>query len=144
MSSLDQLVADDRVELYMMDEHRIIGEPPEILRHLIEIRGIGVIDVVNLFGVGAIRTSKTVDLVMNLEHWDRNREYDRLGNNLEKMRFFNVDVPKLSIPVRVGRNLSIIIEIAAMNIRAKEMGYDATETFEQNLNQLIKRNSQEL
>ncbi|WP_080145506.1 HPr(Ser) kinase/phosphatase [Marinilactibacillus piezotolerans] len=139
-----RLVADDRVELYMMDEHRIIGEPPEILRHLIEIRGIGVIDVVNLFGVGAIRTSKTVDLVMNLEHWDRNREYDRLGNNLEKMRFFNVDVPKLSIPVRVGRNLSIIIEIAAMNIRAKEMGYDATETFEQNLNQLIKRNSQEL
>ena len=139
-----RLVADDRVELYMMDEHRIIGEPPEILRHLIEIRGVGVIDVVNLFGVGAIRTSKTVDLVMNLEHWDRNREYDRLGNNLEKMRFFNVDVPKLSIPVRVGRNLSIIIEIAAMNIRAKEMGYDATETFEQNLNQLIKRNSQEL
>lgn len=139
-----RLVADDRVELYMMDENRIIGEPPEILRHLIEIRGIGVIDVVNLFGVGAIRTSKTVDLVMNLEHWDRNREYDRLGNNLENMRFFNVDVPKLSIPVRVGRNLSIIIEIAAMNIRAKEMGYDATVTFERNLGKLIERNSQDL
>ncbi|WP_208560905.1 HPr(Ser) kinase/phosphatase [Marinilactibacillus kalidii] len=139
-----RLVADDRVELYMMDEHRIIGEPPEILRHLIEIRGIGVIDVVNLFGVGSIRTSKTVDLVMNLEHWDRNRQYDRLGNNLENMRFFNVDVPKLSIPVRVGRNLSIIIEIAAMNIRAKQMGYDATETFERNLEQLIKKNSEDV
>lgn len=139
-----RLIADDRVELYMLDERRIIGEPPEILRHLIEIRGIGVIDVVNLFGVGSIRQKKKVDLVINLEHWDRNREYDRLGHNLEKMRFFNVDVPKLSIPVRVGRNLSIIIEIAAMNIRAKNMGYDATETFENNLNDLIKKNSENM
>ena len=138
-----RLVADDRVELYMMDERRIIGEPPEILRNLIEIRGIGVIDVVNLFGVGSIRLQKTVDLVINLENWDRNKQYDRLGYNLDKMRIFNVDIPKLSIPVRVGRNLSIIIEIATMNIRAKEMGYDATKTFENNLNKLIEKNSQE-
>ncbi|WP_368645186.1 HPr(Ser) kinase/phosphatase [Alkalibacterium putridalgicola] len=138
-----RLVADDRVELYMMDERRIIGEPPEILRNLIEIRGIGVIDVVNLFGVGSIRTKKRVDLVINLEHWDRNRQYDRLGHNLDKMRIFNVDIPKLSIPVRVGRNLSIIIEIATMNIRAKEMGYDATKTFENNLNKLIEKNTRE-
>lgn len=137
-----RLVADDRVELYMMDERRIIGEPPEILRNLIEIRGIGVIDVVNLFGVGSIRLQKTVDLVINLENWDRNKQYDRLGHNLDKMRIFNVDIPKLSIPVRVGRNLSIIIEIATMNIRAKEMGYDATKTFENNLNKLIEKNSQ--
>lgn len=137
-----RLVADDRVELYMMDERRIIGEPPEILRHLIEIRGLGVIDVVNLFGVGSIRTKKTVDLVINLEHWDKNRQYDRLGYNLDKMRFFNVEIPKLSIPVKVGRNLSIIIEIATMNIRAKEMGYDATKTFENNLSKLINENSQ--
>lgn len=136
-----RLVADDRVELYMMDERRIIGEPPEILRHLIEIRGIGVIDVVNLFGVGSIRSKKTVDLVINLEHWDKNRQYDRLGHNLDNMRFFNVDIPKLSIPVKVGRNLSIIIEIATMNIRAKEMGYDATQTFETNLNNLIQQNT---
>lgn len=138
-----RLVADDRVELYMMDERRIIGEPPEILRNLIEIRGIGVIDVVNLFGVGSIRTKKRVDLVINLEHWDRNRQYDRLGHNLDKMSIFNVDIPKLSIPVRVGRNLSIIIEIATMNIRAKEMGYDATKTFENNLNKLIEKNTKE-
>lgn len=138
-----RLVADDRVELYMMDERRIIGEPPEILRNLIEIRGIGVIDVVNLFGVGSIRTKKRVDLVINLEHWDRNRQYDRLGHNLDKIRIFNVDIPKLSIPVRVGRNLSIIIEIATMNIRAKEMGYDATKTFENNLNKLIEKNTRE-
>ena len=138
-----RLVADDRVELYMMDERRIIGEPPEILRNLIEIRGVGVIDVVNLFGVGSIRTKKHVNLVINLEHWDRDRQYDRLGHNLDKMRIFNVDIPKLSIPVRVGRNLSIIIEIATMNIRAKEMGYDATETFENNLNKLIAKNTKE-
>lgn len=137
-----RLVADDRVELYMMDERRIIGEPPEILRHLIEIRGLGVIDVVNLFGVGSIRAKKTVDLVINLEHWDKNRQYDRLGYNLDKMRFFNVEIPKLSIPVKVGRNLSIIIEIATMNIRAKDMGYDATQTFENNLSKLINENSQ--
>ncbi|MCD8506315.1 MAG: HPr kinase/phosphorylase, partial [Alkalibacterium thalassium] len=73
--------------------------------------------------------------------WDKNRQYDRLGHNLDKMRFFNVDIPKLSIPVKVGRNLSIIIEIATMNIRAKEMGYDATQTFEKNLNNLIQQNT---
>lgn len=136
-----RLVADDRVDLYMLDESRIIGEPPEILRNLIEIRGLGIIDIVNLFGVGAIRPRKTVDLVVNLAHWDKNRDYDRIGNNIESMRFFSVDVPKISVPVRVGRNLSIIIELAAMNMRAKNMGYDASETFEKNLSELIKRNS---
>lgn len=138
-----RLIADDRVDLYMLDESRIIGEPPEILRNLIEIRGLGVIDVVNLFGVGSIRPQKTLDLVVNLEHWDNLRDYDRIGNNLETIRFFNVDVPKISIPVRVGRNLSIIIELAAMNTRAKNLGYDSSETFERNLTELIKQNSKE-
>lgn len=136
-----RLVADDRVDLYMLDESRIIGEPPELLRNLIEIRGLGIIDIVNLFGVGAIRPRKVVDLVISLEHWDKNRNYDRIGNNIESMRFFSVDIPKISIPVRVGRNLSIIIEIAAMNMRAKNMGYDAADTFERKLTELIQRNS---
>lgn len=136
-----RLVADDRVDIYMMDESRVIGEPAEILKNLIEIRGLGIIDIVNLFGVGAIRPRTTIDLVINLEHWDKNQNYDRIGNKIENMRFFNVDVPKISIPVRVGRNLSIIIELAAMNMRAKNMGYDASETFERNLTELIKRNS---
>lgn len=136
-----RLVADDRVDLYMMDESRIIGEAPEILRHLIEIRGIGVINVVNLFGVGSIRQTKVVNLVIELKHWDDQQQYDRLGYNLDSMRFFNVDIPKLSIPVRVGRNLSIIIEIAAMNTRAKQMGYDATVDFENKLAMLIAENS---
>ncbi|WP_027108877.1 HPr(Ser) kinase/phosphatase [Lacticigenium naphthae] len=138
-----RLVADDRVELYMLDERRIVGEPPEILRNLIEIRGVGVVDVVNLFGVGAVRLTKSVDLVVNLELWDRNKEYDRLGSNLDSLRVFNVDVQKINIPVRTGRNLAIIIEMAAMNTRAKAMGYDATRTFERNLEKLIQKNSME-
>lgn len=136
-----RLVADDRVDLFVLDDSRIIGEPPEILRNLIEIRGLGVIDVVNLFGVGAVRASKTVNLVINLEHWDKNREYDRLGNNAESFKIFNVDLPKISIPVRVGRNLAIIIELAAMNRRAKDMGHDSTQTFEDNLARLIQQNT---
>lgn len=136
-----RLVADDRVELYMLDESRIVGESPEILRHLIEIRGIGVIDVVNLFGVGSVRRKKTVDMVVHLDMWDRDKQYDRLGSALETRRVFNVNIPKMSIPVRTGRNLAIIIEMAAMNTRAKWMGYDATATFERNLDELIRKNS---
>lgn len=135
-----RLVADDRVELYMMDESRIIGEAPEILRHLIEIRGVGVIDIMNMFGVGAVRDRTVVDIVINLKHWDNEGNFDRLGNKMESRRFFNVDVPLLNIPVRVGRNLATIIEVAAMNVRAKELGYDATAQFESNLSRLIEKN----
>ncbi len=136
-----RLIADDRVELYMMDESRIIGEAPEILRHLIEIRGVGVIDIATMFGVGAVRDSQVLDLVINLRNWDKEDSYDRLGNNIEMKRFFNVDVPMLHIPVRVGRNLATITEVAAMNIRAKQMGYDATAKFEENLTRLIEQNT---
>lgn len=136
-----RLVADDRVELYMMDESRILGEAPEILRHLIEIRGVGVVDILNMFGVGSVRNRTVVDIVINLRHWDSSQNYDRLGNNVETMRFFNVNLPLLHIPVRVGRNLATIIEVAAMNVRAKQMGYDATAQFEANLAKLIKKNS---
>lgn len=139
-----RLVADDRVELHMIGENKIVGEPPEILRNLIEIRGIGIIDVANLFGVGAIRLSKVVNLIVNLELWDRTTKFDRLGSGEEKRRIFDVDVPLISIPVKTGRNLAVIIESAAMNYRAKQMGYNATETFERNLETLIKRNSEEI
>lgn len=137
-----RLVADDRVELFMIDESRIIGEAPEILRHLIEIRGVGVIDILNMFGVGSVRNRTVVDMVINLRHWDNQQNYDRLGNNFETKRFFNVDLPLLHIPVRVGRNLATIIEVAAMNVRAKQMGYDATAQFEKNLSRLIEKNTQ--
>lgn len=136
-----RLVADDRVELYMMDESRIIGEAPEILRHMIEIRGLGVIDVASIFGVGAVRDSAEIDMIINLKHWNTDHQFDRLGNNMETMRFFNVKLPLLHIPVRVGRDLASIIEVATMNVRAKDMGFDSTEKFEQNLTRLIEKNT---
>lgn len=136
-----RLVADDRVELYMVDESRIIGEAPEILKHLIEIRGVGIINVVNLFGVGAIRETKVVNMVIELKHFDPERVYDRLGHTLESKKIFNIDIPQISIPVKVGRNVSIIVEMAAMNLRAKQMGYDATVEFEEKLARLIEDNS---
>lgn len=138
-----RLVADDRVELHMMDETRIIGEAPEILRNLMEIRGVGVIDVASIFGVGGVRETKTINLVINLKHWNENDAYDRLGNNVGSMKFFNVEIPMLTIPVRVGRNLATISEVAALNMRAKQMGYDATEQFETNLTNLIQQNTED-
>lgn len=139
-----RLIADDRVELYMMDESRIIGEAPEILKNLIEIRGLGVIDIMNMFGVGSVRETQELELVINLKNWAREDSYDRLGNDIENKRFFNVDIPMLNIPVRVGRNIASIIEVAVMNIRAKQMGYDATEQFERNLTKLIEKNTKNI
>lgn len=139
-----RLIADDRVQLYMMEESRIIGEAPYILRNMIEIRGLGVIDIMNMFGVGSVREDQELDLVINLKNWDKDDTYDRLGNEIENKRFFNVDIPMISIPVRVGRNLATIVEVAAMNMRAKDMGYDATETFEKRLTELIESNTKNL
>lgn len=136
-----RLVADDRVDLFMMDDYRLVGEPPEVLAHLIEIRGVGIIDVINLFGIGAIRTSKTVNLVVDLKMWSKELQFDRLGSAEESVRYFNADIPKISIPVRTGRNLAIIIETAAKNFRAKQMGYSAIETLNKNLETLIQKNS---
>lgn len=139
-----RLIADDRVQLYMVDESRIIGEAPYILRNMIEIRGLGVIDVMNMFGVGSVRESQELELVINLKHWEKGDVYDRIGNDTENKRFFNVDIPMINIPVKVGRNLATIVEIAAMNKRAKEMGYDATEIFEDRLTELIESNTKHL
>lgn len=139
-----RLIADDRVQLYMMEESRIIGEAPYILRNMIEIRGLGVIDIMNMFGVGSVREHQELELVINLKRWDKEDSYDRLGNNVENKRFFNVDIPMINIPVKVGRNLATIVEVAAMNMRAKDMGYDATETFEERLTELIERNTKDI
>ncbi|MDN2452751.1 HPr(Ser) kinase/phosphatase [Lactobacillus sp. UCMA15818] len=136
-----RLIADDRVDVYQKDEQTIIGEAPKILRHLLEIRGIGIIDVMNLFGAGAVRSETDISLIVHLENWDPDKQFDRLGTGEQKLRVFDVDIAKISIPVKIGRNLAIIIEAAAMNYRARTMGYDATKRFEQNLNSLIQENS---
>ncbi len=136
-----RLIADDRVEIYQQDEQTLVGEAPEILSHLLEIRGVGIIDVMNLFGAGSVRQNTNISLIVNLENWSEHKQYDRLGSGEQQYDLFGVTLPKINIPVKVGRNMAIIIEAAAMNFRAKSMGYDATKKFEDNLNRLIKKNS---
>lgn len=138
-----RLIADDRVDVYQQDELTLVGEPPAILQHLIEIRGIGIIDVMNLFGASAVRGSMQVQLAVYLEAWAKDKKYDRLGTADTTIEIAEVDVPQIKIPVKTGRNVAIIIEVAAMNFRAKAMGYDATKTFEERLTQLIAQNSDE-
>lgn len=137
-----RLIADDRVDVYQQDELTVVGEPPKILQHLIEIRGIGIIDVMNLFGASAVREFMEVQLVVYLEAWEKDKKYDRLGTDDAVVEIADVDVPQIRIPVKTGRNVAIIIEVAAMNYRAKSMGYDATKTFEARLTQLIEENSE--
>lgn len=136
-----RLVADDRIDLYQHDEDTLMGEAPAILRHLIEIRGIGIMDVMTLFGAGAVKQSNAVNLIVNLELWAKEKKYERLGSDETLETILDVPVPKITVPVKTGRNLAIIVEMAAMNYRAKSMGYNASETFERNLENLIKENT---
>ena len=135
-----RLVADDRVDVFARDEMTLWGEPAEILRHLLEIRGVGIIDVMSLYGASAVKDSSQVQIAVYLENYTKEQTYDRLGNNGEEIEFCGVTIPRIRIPVKTGRNISVVIEAAAMNYRAKEMGYDATKTFEDRLTQLIGQN----
>lgn len=135
-----RLVADDRVDIYAKDEMTLWGEPAEILRHLLEIRGVGIIDVMSLYGASAVKDSSQVQLAVYLENYDVNKTFDRLGNNGEEFGVSGVAIPRIRIPVKTGRNISVVIEAAAMNYRAKEMGFDATKTFEERLTNLISEN----
>ena len=135
-----RLVADDRVDVFARDEMTLWGEPAEILRHLLEIRGVGIIDVMSLYGASAVKDSSQVQIAVYLENYTKEQTYDRLGNNAEEIDFCGVTIPRIRIPVKTGRNISVVIEAAAMNYRAKEMGYDATKTFEDRLTQLIDQN----
>lgn len=137
-----RLVADDRVELFQIDELTLMGEAPEILQNMIEIRGLGIIDVMSLYGVSAIRNTQKLELIINLVLDDGTVEYDRLGYEKEFEQIFEVNVPRIRIPVKTGRNLAVIIESAAMNFRANEMGYDAKDIFYQKLDKLIESNSE--
>lgn len=135
-----RLIADDRVELYQIDELTLNGEAPEILQNMIEIRGLGIIDIMSLYGVSAIRRSKRLELIINLVLDDGNTQYDRLGYDKEYEQIFEVQVPSIRIPVKTGRNLAAIVESAAMNFRATQMGYDAKVTFNSKLRDLIQEN----
>ena len=135
-----RLVADDRVDIYAKDEMTLWGEPAEILRHLLEIRGVGIIDVMSLYGASAVKDSSQVQIAVYLENFDVHKTFDRLGNDTEELEVAGVRIPHIRIPVKTGRNISVVIEAAAMNYRAKQMGYDATKIFEERLTDLISRN----
>ncbi|MFY4774971.1 HPr(Ser) kinase/phosphatase [Metabacillus sp. RGM 3146] len=124
-----RLVADDCVEIRQEDQDTLIGNAPDLIEHLLEIRGLGIINVMTLFGAGAVRSNKRITLVINLEIWDPKKQYDRVGLDEEKMKVIDTEIQKLTIPVRPGRNLAVIIEVAAMNFRLKRMGVNAAEQF---------------
>ena len=132
-----RLVADDAVEIRKLDDSMLVGQAPELLRHFMEIRGLGIIDVKSLYGVGATKTSKMIDLVINLEGWDENKYYDRLGLDREYEQILGVNIEKLVVPVKPGRNTSMVLEVAAMNYRQRGMGYDSAHEFTKKLSQLI-------
>ncbi len=128
-----RLIADDAVELKRVSAKTLVGQAPEIIRHYVELRGIGIVDVRRLFGMGAVKDTERVDLVINLEPWIQGKMYDRLGLDSEKIEILGIELPMITIPVRPGRNLAIILEIAAMNNRQKKMGYNTAEEFNRRL-----------
>jgi HPr kinase/phosphorylase len=135
-----RLIADDVVEIRKVSDRTLLGTAPDIIRHFIEIRGIGIIDVKNLFGMGAIKKQENIKLVVNLERWVEGKKYDRLGLAEEYTEVLGIKVPVLNIPVKPGRNLAIIMEVAAMNNKQQKMGYNAAKV----LNERIARNMEEV
>lgn len=138
-----RLVADDSVEIRQEDEDTLVGSSPELIEHLLEIRGLGIINVMTLFGAGAVRNHKRISLIINLELWDQKKNYDRLGLDEEKMRIIDTDVTRITLPVRPGRNLAVIIEVASMNFRLKRMGVNAAQQFSERLMNAIELGQQD-
>jgi len=130
-----RLIADDAVEIRRTSDTALVGTAPESIRYYIELRGLGVIDVRRLFGIGAVKPTEKIDLVIQLEEWKDGAIYDRLGVETITTEILGLDIPSLKIPVRPGRNLAAIIEVAAMNNRQKRMGYNAALEFTKQLNQ---------
>lgn len=120
-----RLVADDVVEVRKVSDKTLVGTAPEIIRHFIEIRGIGILDVKNLYGVGSVKMTESVNLIIQLEMWNNQKNYDRLGLIDEYVDILGIKVPSITIPVSPGRNLAVIVEVAALNHRQKKMGYNA-------------------
>ncbi|MBP0976751.1 MAG: HPr(Ser) kinase/phosphatase [Oscillospiraceae bacterium] len=121
-----RLVADDSVEIRKVSNISLVGTSPDNIRHFLELRGIGIINARTLFGVGAVKVSEKIDLIVELEIWDKEKLYDRLGIDNEYISILGVNIPAVTIPVKPGRNLAVILEVAAMNARQKKMGYNAT------------------
>jgi HPr kinase/phosphorylase len=132
-----QLVADDVVDICRVNENRLTGESPETIRFFMEIRGIGIIDIRQMYGVGSVLMSKSIDMEIHLEQWNEQKEYDRLGLEENYTTIMGVKVPSLVLPVKPGRNLAIIIEVAARNLSLKRMGYSAAQELDKRMNDLM-------
>jgi HPr kinase/phosphorylase len=139
-----RLVADDAVEIRQTADNMLYGSAPELIRHLLEIRGVGIINVMTLFGAGAVRNYKKITLVCRLETWQQDRQYDRLGLDEEMTRIIDTELPLVTIPVRPGRNLAVILEVAAMNYRLKRMGYNAALQFTNKLTETLHEEMDDL
>ncbi len=124
-----RLIADDAVEIRKVSESSLIGTAPDLIRNYIELRGIGIINVAKLFGMGAVRTENEINLVVNIVPWNTQEVYDRLGLDDQYMEILGVKVPMNTIPVTAGRNLAVILEVAAMNNRQRKLGYNAAQEF---------------
>ena len=122
-----RLIADDAVEIRRVSSKSLVGTAPDNIRHFIELRGIGIINASRIFGVGAVKLTEKIDLVINMEPWDINKTYDRMGLESQQTEILGLNIPSLTIPVKPGRNLAVIIEVAAMNSRQKKLGYNAAE-----------------
>lgn len=133
-----RLVADDVIIVKKIGERELVGSAPEVARHFLEIRGIGIINVRTLFGAGAVEDFSVINMVANLEFWDEKKAYDRLGIDSKYDEIMGIKVPEVIIPVKPGRNVAMVLEIAAMNMRMKTMGYNAARDFSAKVNDLMR------
>lgn len=120
-----RLIADDAVEIKRVSAKTLVGSAPEMIRHFIELRGIGIVDVQRIFGTGAVKETERIDFILNFEPWQSGKFYDRLGLESEYTTLLDVEIPSLTVPVKPGRNLAVIVEVAAMNNKQKKLGYNA-------------------
>ncbi len=133
-----QLISDDRVEIYEKEVGVLIGEAPELIAQYLEVRGVGIVNVMHMFGAGAYRENKKIRLVIELELWDKDKNYDRLGLNPEKVTYFNTELPKIVIPILPGRNNAVLVEAAAMNQKLKYLGLDGAKTLTEKIGKITR------
>ena len=134
------LISDDRVDVFQKDVGTLIGEAPQILERYLEVRGIGIIDIISMYGVGSYRDSKKIRLVVELEKWEQGRHYDRLGLESNTIKYFDTEIPKVTIPVLPGRNVALLVESAAMNEKLKYLGYHAAFNLTRDIMRSINEN----
>ena len=131
-----RLIADDAVEIRRVSNRTLVGQAPVVIRHFIELRGIGVIDVRRIFGMGSVKDTERIDMVVQLETWEDGKSYDRLGSDGQMMNILDINVPLVTIPVKPGRNLAVVLEVAAMNNRDRKMGFNSANELLERLNEM--------